>query len=57
MEPRSEDSSPEGRKRHQSEPAFIRPRDVDRGLTHGLPALLANTSPLVTLQNTAAGQG
>ena len=32
VEPGSEDSSPEGRKRHQSEPAFIRPRDVDQGL-------------------------
>ena len=32
--------------RHQSEPAFIRPHDIDRGLTHGLSALLAETSPL-----------
>ena len=46
VEPSSEDSSPKGRKRHQSEPAFIRPCDVDRGLTHGLSALLAETSPL-----------
>ena len=46
MEPSSEDSSPEGRKRHQSEPAFIQPHDIDRGLTHGLSALLAETSPL-----------
>ena len=40
VEPSSEDSSPEGRKRHQSEPAFIRPHDV------GLSTLLAETSPL-----------
>ena len=46
MEPSSEDSSPEGRKRYQSEPAFIRPHDIDRGLTHGLSALLVETSPL-----------
>ena len=46
IEPSSEDSSPEGRKRHQSEPAFIQPRDVNQGLTHGLSALLAETSPL-----------
>ena len=46
VEPSSEDSSPEGRKRHQSEPAFIRPHDIDRGLTHGLSALLVETSPL-----------
>ena len=46
VEPSSEDSSPKGRKRHQSEPAFIRPQDVDQGLTHGLSALLAETSPL-----------
>ena len=46
MEPSSEDSSPEGRKRHHSEPAFIWPHDVDRGLTHGFSALLAETSPL-----------
>ena len=46
MEPSSEDSSPKGRKRHQSEPAFIRPHDIDRELTHGLSALLAETSPL-----------
>ena len=46
VEPSSEDSSPEGRKRHQSEPAFIRPCDVDRGLTHGLSALLVETSSL-----------
>ena len=38
--------SPEGRKRHQSEPAFIRPCDIDRGLTHRLSALLVETSPL-----------
>ena len=49
--------SPKGRKRHQSEPAFIRPRDIDQGLSHGLSALLAETSPLATLQNTATGQG
>ena len=46
VEPSSEDSSPKGRKRHQPEPAFIRPHDIDRGLTHGLSALLAKTSPL-----------
>ena len=46
VEPSSEDSSPEGRKRHQSEPAFIQPHDVDQGLSHGLSALLAETSPL-----------
>ena len=46
VEPSSEDSSSKGRKRHQSEPAFIRPCDIDRGLTHGLSALLAETSPL-----------
>ena len=46
VEPSSEDSSPKGRKRHQSEPAFIRPCTFDRGLTHGLSALLAETSPL-----------
>ena len=46
VKPSSEDSSPEGRKRHQSEPAFIWPRDIDPGLTCGLSALLAETSPL-----------
>ena len=46
VEPSSEDSSPKGRKRHQSEPAFIQPHDVDQGLSHGLSALLAETSPL-----------
>ena len=46
VEPSSEDSSPEGRKRHQSEPAFITPCDIDQGLTPGLSALLAETSPL-----------
>ena len=57
MEPSSEDSSPKGRKRHQSEPAFIRPHDIDRGLTHGLSALLAGNITIGTLQNTVAGQG
>ena len=33
VEPSSEDSSPKGRKRHQSEPAFIRPWDINQGLT------------------------
>ena len=33
VESHSEDSSPTGRKRHQFEPAFIRPHDVNRGLT------------------------
>ena len=56
MEPSSEDSSPKGRKRHQSEPAFIRPCDIDRGLTHGLSALSRNIT-IGTLQNTVAGQG
>ena len=46
MEPSSEDSSPEGRKRHQSEPVFIQPHNIDQGLSHGLSALLAETSPL-----------
>ena len=46
VEPSSEDSSPEGRKRHQSELAFIWPHDVDQGLSRGLSALLAETSPL-----------
>ena len=46
MEPSSEDSSSKGRNRHQSEPAFIIPCDIDRGLTHGLSALLAETSTL-----------
>ena len=46
VEPCSEDSIPTGRKRHQSEPAFIRPQDIDKGLTPGLSALLQETSPL-----------
>ena len=46
IKPSSEDSSPKGRKRHQSEPASIQPRDIDQGLSHGLSALLAETSPL-----------
>ena len=46
VEPSSEDSSPEGRKSHQSEPAFIQPHNIDQGLSHGLSALLAETSPL-----------
>ena len=50
VEPSSEDSSPEGRKRHQSEPAFIRPHDIDQGLTPRLSALLAETSPLAPYQ-------
>ena len=46
VEPSSEDSSPKGRKRHQSEPAFIRPCNIDQGLTPRLSALLAEMSPL-----------
>ena len=46
IEPSSEDSSPKGRKRHQSEPAFIRPHHINKGLTYGLSALLVETSPL-----------
>ena len=46
VEPSSEDSSPKGRKRHQSEPAFIWSHDINQGLSHGLSALLAETSPL-----------
>ena len=46
VEPHSEDSSPRGRKRHKSEPAFIWPQDIDRGLTPRLSALLQETSPL-----------
>ena len=46
VDPHSEDSSPTGRKRHQSEPAFIRPHDINRGLTPGLSALLQEMSPL-----------
>ena len=46
VEPHLEDSSPTGRKRHQSEPAFMRPHDVNRGLTPRLSALLQETSPL-----------
>ena len=34
VEPHSEDSLPTGRKRNQSEPTFIRPHDIDRGLTY-----------------------
>ena len=58
MEPSSEDSSPKGRKRHQSEPALIRPHDIDRGLTHGLSALLTETSPLAPyrIQQQAKGK-
>ena len=43
-EPSSSDSSPKGSRRHQFEPAFIRPKDADRGLTPGLLALLDETS-------------
>ena len=46
VEPSSEDTSPKGRKRHQSEPDFIPPCDTDQGLSHGLSALLAEMSPL-----------
>ena len=46
VKPSSEDSSPEGRKRHQSEPAFIQPQNIDQVITHGLSALLAEMSPL-----------
>ena len=46
VEPHLEDSSPTGRKRQKSEPAFIRPQDIDRGLTPGLSALLQGMSPL-----------
>ena len=46
VEPHSEDSSPTGSKRHQSETAFIRPHNIDRGLTPGLSALLQEMSPL-----------
>ena len=38
--------SPTGRKRHKSEPAFIRPQDIDRWLTPRFSALLQETSPL-----------
>ena len=40
VEPHSKDSSPTGRKRHQFEPAFIRPHGIDRGLPPRLSALL-----------------
>ena len=46
LSPAQRTPHPEGRQRHQSEPAFIRPRNVDQGLTPGLSALLAETSPL-----------
>ena len=46
VEPSSGDSSPEGRKRHKSKPAFIWPCDIDQGLSHGLSALLAEMPPL-----------
>ena len=49
--------SPEGRKRHQSEPAFIWPHDIDQGLSHGLSAPVSWNVTISTLQNTAAGQG
>ena len=50
VEPHSEDSTSTGRKRHQSEPAFIRPQDIDRGLTCGLSAFLREMSTPTTLQ-------
>ena len=43
VEPHSEDFSPTGRRIHHSELAFIRPHDIDRGLTPGLSALLQET--------------
>ena len=46
VEPDAEEATPQGRVRHKSEPAFIRPKDVDRRLTTGLSALLQETSPL-----------
>ena len=45
VEPDAEEATPEGRVRHKSEPAFIRPKDIDRRLTTGLSALLQETSP------------
>ena len=46
VEPEPEASTHKGRQRHQSEPAFIQPGDVNTGLTAGLAALLQETSPL-----------
>ena len=46
VDPDSGDSSPEGRRRHRSEPTFIRPSDIDRGLTPSLSALVVATSPI-----------
>ena len=46
VEPDAEEATPKGRVRHKSEPAFIRPKDIDRRLTTGLSALLQETSPL-----------
>ena len=46
VEPDTEEATPEGRVRHKSELAFVRPKDVNRRLTTGLSALLQETSPL-----------
>ena len=40
VEPDAEEATPKGRVRHKSEPASIRPKDIDRRLTTGLSALL-----------------
>ena len=48
VDPSSEESTPKGRERHKSEPAFIWPKDVDKRLTLELPALLQETSPLAS---------
>ena len=59
VEPNTEEATPEGRIRHKSEPAFIRPKDIDRRLTTGLSALLQETSPLAPYkkERSAKGQG
>ena len=58
MEPNSEDSSPQGRRRHSSEPNLIRPCDIDRGLISGLSGQMEVTSPLApyNLKRTAKTQ-
>ena len=52
-------SSPEGRRRHRSEPTFIRPSDIDRGLTPSLSALVEANSSLApyNLGRTAKTKG
>ena len=61
VEPNTEEATPKGRVRHKSEPAFVRPKDIDRRLTTGLFSTTTRNINLSTLQegeiSQSQGQG